>query len=412
MQTTSVSPEIRSSRTRLALLWMKLSEEPLVALYSLLPFILRKDLSATTLQLSLFIALRPVLSLFSFYWSSNLIHRRNKLLTNLMGANFLARFPFLLVPWIDSPWYILFAAGCYQLFSRAGVPALMEILKINVPKETRETAYTRYFVWSFIESILLGLSIGSLLDYGGSSWKILIFLCSLIGMSSLIFQRRIPIDLKELSYAAPSGIKHKLFGPWKRSFNLIRSRPDFAHFQWCFMIGGFGLMLIAPASSIYYADVLSLSHIDLAIGRCIFMGLGVTFSAYFWRRGIRKNHLFQLLGVILTGFALFPFLLLFAQLHVIWLYFAFLLYGVAQAGSHLIWNLSGTLFSAKEDSSQYSTANILMVGIRGAVGPMIGGLLCHLIGPITVLVLGMMIFLVGGILALRKRSLFTISDCN
>ena len=58
--------------TRLALLWMNLAAEPLISLYTLIPFILRKDLSATMFQVSLFVTLRPVLSVFSFYWSAYL----------------------------------------------------------------------------------------------------------------------------------------------------------------------------------------------------------------------------------------------------------------------------------------------------------------------------------------------------
>src|SRR6185437_12364333 len=125
-------------RTRLALLWMNLSNEPLAAMYSLLPFILCKDLHASTFQLTLFATLRPVLSVFSFYWGSFLAYRKNRLLPNLIGAWVLARLPFLYFPLIDNFWYLLFACGVYQLFSRAATPALMEILKRQIPKEPRE----------------------------------------------------------------------------------------------------------------------------------------------------------------------------------------------------------------------------------------------------------------------------------
>ena len=50
---------------------MHLLNEPFVVLYALLTFILRKDLGASLLQISILSALRPTLPIFSFYWSAN-----------------------------------------------------------------------------------------------------------------------------------------------------------------------------------------------------------------------------------------------------------------------------------------------------------------------------------------------------
>jgi len=80
-------------KTRRALLWMNLSHEPFVVLYAILPFILRKDLQGSLLQISILSALRPILAVFSFYWSTNLTNRRSRLRSNLIGAWVLARAP-------------------------------------------------------------------------------------------------------------------------------------------------------------------------------------------------------------------------------------------------------------------------------------------------------------------------------
>ncbi len=381
------------AKTRLALLWMNLSSEPLTALYTLLPFILRKDMQASLLQLSIFITLRPVLSVFSFYWSSYISNRREKLKNNLIGAWLLARVPFLLLPLIDNVWFLLLAASCYQLFSRAGNPALIEILKLNIPKTPREKAFSFYYVLSFIESVALGLTIADVLDGSGGYWRILFLFATLIGLTSILFQMRIPIPKDEKEERAPS--RPNLIEPWKQCFALLRARPDFAHFQWGFMIGGFGLMLIAPALSLFYADDLSLSHADISIARFVLMGVGVALSSFLWRRGIEKVQIHRLTSWILIGFALFPLALMCAPYSKNFLYVAFFIYGIAQAGSHLLWNLSGTLFAAEGDSSPFSTTNILMVGLRGAVGPLLGGLLCNFCGTLPMLACGVLISLYG-----------------
>ena len=141
--------------TRLALLWMNLAAEPLISLYTLIPFILRKDFGATMFQISLFITLRPVLSVFSFYWSAYLKEGKGRLMSNLVSASLLAYLPFLFFPWVENFWFLLFASGMYQLFSKAAIPSLIEVLKRNIPKKPREHVFSLYFILSFVESGLL-----------------------------------------------------------------------------------------------------------------------------------------------------------------------------------------------------------------------------------------------------------------
>ncbi|MFI5334962.1 MAG: hypothetical protein ACHQT8_07385, partial [Chlamydiales bacterium] len=90
---------------------------------------------------------------------------------------------------------------------------------------------------------------------------------------------------------------------------------------------------------------------------------------------------------------------------------AHLIYGIAQGGSHLVWHLSGTIFAGEENSTPFTTVNVLMIGLRGAVGPLLGGLLCHSVGPIPVLLIGAMIGLFGGWFVLKwKRAKLLISS--
>ncbi len=384
---------------------MNLSNEPFVVLYTVLPFILRKDLQASLLQISILTALRPVLPLFSFYWSANLTNRKHLLRSNLISAWVLGRLPFLFVPWISNPWYLIFCCAIYELFNKSGIPALMEILKINIPKESREKAYTFYFVLSFIESILLGLFIGGLLDLHEKAWQFLCSLTAIIGLSSIFLQMQVPIPVDAAPFTKQTlPLIKRITQPWIDAFSLLRKRPDFANFQYGFMMGGFGLMLIAPSLSLFYADKLQLDHSELIFGRSILMGIGIVISSFFWRKAIAKLAASKLTIYILTGFALFPLTLILAQVHIRWFYLSFLFYGIAQAGSHLLWNLSGTLFAHDEDSSAFSRVNILMLGLRGIVAPALGGVLCDLFGPAPILFLGALICLAGAYF-MRKKTL-------
>jgi MFS family permease len=385
-------------RTKLSLLWMNLSSEPLIAIYSLMPFIMRKELGASMFEIALFTTLSPVLSVFSFYWGAWLTHRKNKLLPNLIGAWILARIPFLFFPFITSFWMMFLSCAIYQLFSRASTPALMEILKRNIPKKTRERIFSLYYVLSVLEGVLIGLLLLEVLDISNNNWRMLFLLCALISITSVFLQLKIKIPKEEEPAELP---KQGLIRPLKESFQLLKTRRDFAIFQWGFMIGGFALMLIAPARSIFAADFLPVSLADMTLARCVFVGLGMAGSSLIWNKALELFGIQRLTSWILIGFGIFPIFLLLSYVHISWFYLAHLYYGIAQGGSHLVWHLSGTIFAGDQNSTPYTTINVLMIGLRGAVGPILGGLLCDSMGPVPVLVAGAFIGLFGGWLMTR-----------
>jgi MFS family permease len=389
----------KERKTRLALLWMNLTSEPLIALYSLIPFILRKELGSASYQIALFTMLSPVLAVFSFYWGSRLSYKRNHLLPNLIGAWILARLPFLFFPFFDNFWFFLFSCGIYQLFSRASTPALMEILKRNLPKKSRNHLFSLYYLVSVIE----GIAIGLLLSGVTLHWKFLFFFTALASLTSIFLQARITL---EDDPSQQEILPHRLSHPWKKAFDLLRERPDFATFQWGFMIGGFALMLIAPVRSIYSADILSVTLNDFVIAKFIFVGLGMAGSSLFWKKGLEKWGVNKLTVWILLGFALFPLAFLLTPFHLAWFYLAHLFYGIAQGGSHLVWHLSGTIFARDQDSSPFTTVNVLMVGLRGAVGPLLGSLLSEILGPIPTLFCGASIAFIGVLFMAKSLTIF------
>lgn len=398
----SKTTEAGCFKTKLSLLWMNLSSEPLIAIYSSMPFILRKELGATVFQISLFTILSPVLAVLSFYWGSWLTHRKNRLLPNLIAAWILARVPFLFFPFINDFWMMFLCCGVYQLFSRASTPALMEIIKRNIPSKTRERVFSLYYALSIIEGIVIGLLLTQTLNICNNNWRMLFLACALISITSIFLQLQIKIPQEKETTPQPES-KNPITRPIKESFKLLKARPDFAYFQWAFMIGGFALMLTAPARSIFTADILPVSLTDVTIARCIFVGIGMAGSSFIWRKALELHGIDRLTSWILIGFGFYPLLLLLASSHISWFYLAHLLYGIVQGGSHLVWHLSGTIFAKDQNSTPFTTVNVLMIGLRGAVAPLLGCLLCQYTSPASVLVVGAIIGLSGGWFMLKRK---------
>ena len=295
----------------------------------------------------------------------------------------------------------------YQLFSRASTPALMEILKRNISKNTREHAFSLYYGLSVLEGILIGLLLTQVLQWSDNNWKAIFLVCSLISLSSVIFQMRIKVPKEEEPAIAPPK-KNFLTHPIKESFQLMSTRKDFAIFQWGFMIGGFALMLISPVRSIFVADMLPVSIVDVALAKSVFVGLGIAASSLVWRKGLELFGIQRLVTWILVGFGIFPLTLLLSASHIGWFYFAHLFYGIIQGGSHLIWNLSGTIFAGDQNSTPFTTVNVLMIGIRGSIAPLLGGFLCDSLGPVFVLFVGAAVSLSGAWVMHRYKKMFQL----
>ncbi len=408
--TVSESAINYQKKTKFALIVSNILSEPLFTLYNFVIFILGKDLGATPFQIAAFTMLKPMATILSFYWSSGLTKKRNSLQSNLIGAAFLGRVPFLFLPWIHDAWFLIAASVCYFLFFRAGTPAWIEILKLNLPDKVREKTFSFGYALSYIESMFLSLAIGALLDTNPVVWPYLFASGALLGIAGLIVFVKLPINSHfEITPTPKESLKELLIRPWKNSWNLMRSRLDFSTFQWGFMLAGFGIMLIQPALPLFLAKGLHISYMEFGIALSLCKGLGVALSSPLWARMMAKISIFQMACLVFFFFGFFPIILTLTKLHIFLLYAAYIVYGVAQGGGHLLWNLSGASFAGKgEDSSIYSGVNVVMGALRGMVAPPLGGVLCVFMGPTLVLFLGALFCLYGGYFLLRRRFSFAI----
>ncbi len=397
--------ESRYRLTRQALLWMSAFNEPFQVLLSLVSFIMCKDLGASAWQITALVVLRPVAAFVSFYWSSYVVRRRQSLKSNLIASGVLARIPSLLIWFFDCPGFLLFAVATYMLFSRAGTPAWMEILKINMPDKPRKRLFSLSTMLGYAEGTLIGLGMGVLLDVDSSMWRILFVVSALLGLLGVFLQQRIPLPKSEeedlsLPPIEKCGMLVHLVQPWKDSWYLLRTHVEFGRFQWGFTMGGAGLMLMMAVTPFFLVDVLALSHTSFSAARAICMAIGVVCSSPIWSRVLGLYPMNSLTGIVNLLFALFPAALLLAMSNISWLYIAYFLYGLAQGGSHIIWHLSGTIFAGNQESSAFTGVNVVMLGLRGMVFPFLGSLLGLFWGPIPVLVLGMLFCLSGAVFML------------
>ncbi|MCB1115117.1 MAG: MFS transporter [Chlamydiia bacterium] len=370
---------------------------PFWGLFYLLPIILYRDLHATPFQVATLAALKPVAALLSPYWSQRVHAMRKRLIPNLILANILKFSPFLFFPFVNSPWFYIFAVAFHMFLCRGTIPAWMEVLKLKVPGPSRSKFCAIGSTIDYLGVALLPLFIGGVLDNVSESWRFLFPIAALLGMLSAWPIKRIKIGTAVNDGAAlrAKGFDHVL-DPWKNGWKILKERVDFAKFQWGFFIGGAGLMVIHSILPIYMNDALALSYSDVLTAIAALKGIGFALSSPVWVKFFNRSRIFVLCGFVTCAAAIFPLLLIFAHTSSSIIYIAYLVYGVMQGGSELSWKLSGPLFAGEKDSTPFTSLSILAVGVRGVIFPYLGSLIFLLTGSLTtVLLFGMALSLLA-----------------
>lgn len=384
-------------RTQWAFLGIRLLSTPCWCLLSMLAFILYKNMHLSPLQITLIVALKPATSLLSPYWSQAIYKRPDRILTNIRGANILRHLPFLFVPWIDSAWFIIFSFGLYMMLSRATIPAWMELFKHTLPEAKREATVGYGTTIDYLGAAVISVGLGLLLDDYQTLWRWLFLFTAALGILSTVLLTSVPSPEAGSPVAPPLKVKEKMVAPWRRVWQLMAQRKDFRIFQVGFMFGGAGLMIMQPALPKFFVDILHLSFTELGFAIAVCKGVGVLLTAPLWTRLFRKSHIFQLSALVTFFATLFPFFLLATSLHHMLLYFAYAFYGIMQAGSELSWHMSGLVFAKDTDSSTFSITNVLTVGMRGCIIPILGAMLLPSIHSIGVILLGAALCLIASL---------------
>lgn len=375
-----------------AFLWTKLLNAPFWSLYCMLPFILYRDLHASPVLVAFAVATKPLSALLAVYWRQALNHNTRWLRNNVIWAGILGHAPFFFAPFFDSPYPLLLSGILCMALCRGAMPAWMELLKKFIPNTGRAPLFARSSALTYLGDAFFACTIGWLLDGYIEAWRWLFPATALLGCAALLWQRRLPVtessdttDTIDTSYAPP--LISQLFQPWREAWRLLRERRDFLRFQIGFALGGGGLMVIQGALPTYFVDVLEISYSKMGVALGLCKGLGFVATTPLWARLFSRLDIYRFNGLVTFGAIAYPLLLLTATHDLIWLYTAYLCYGIMQGGSEIGWNLSGITFSHNEESTKFTNVNILMVGLRGGLAPL-GGWVCAHYSPHSAILLG------------------------
>jgi len=301
-------------KTKFAVLGSSILHEPLLTLYSFIPFLLYRDLHASAFCVAVLTMLRPTVSLLSLYWSHHVVEKPHNLRKNILLTGFLGRIPFFLFPFFENPWIIVLCAAFYMMTYRGGGPAWIEVLKINLSSGERHRTFSLGSAIAYGEGALLAVAFGLYLDQNVTAWRWLFPVAGILGMIGVLFQSGVPLlngDKIEKNQASNSTTFTPL-EPWKKMWEILRTSRDFTLFQWGYFLGGSGLMIIQPALPIFFVDILGITYTDLAVAISVCKGLGFVGSSSLWGRGMDRINIYHFSSIIIFLFMLFPLFISFA----------------------------------------------------------------------------------------------------
>lgn len=412
MSQSSALCETAWQKTRSAFMWTSILNTPFWAIFNMLPFILYRDLHATPLQITSIIILKPAVSLIALYWSTLIEKRKDRLLSNLIWARVLGHLPFFFFPFVDNPWFFIASFGFYMMLARGTVPAWMEVLKLNIPGISRERIFAYGSAVGYVGGAIIPFALGGIMDTYQHSWRWIFPATALISLLAIFFKSKIPITGEAATNLVQNlSLKQQLIKPWKSAWKLIYRRTDFARYQLGFMLGGAGLIIMQPVLPVFFMDGLNLTYTELAVALTLFKGVSFAVTSPIWAKMLHRVNIFRFTSWVTLLACLFPLCLIAAQLNLAWLYAGYLLYGVMQAGSEMSWNLSGPIFAKDEDSSVYSSVNVMTVGLRGCVVPLIGSLLGYILQSTGIMLIGSALCLLSALcMSIYGRQTRNIKD--
>ncbi len=396
------SAPTRAKETKRLLVVSNLLQEPFIALNLMLDVMLSAHFGASALQISILTTLRPVLAVLAFYWGSMLFYRPELLRFSLVAATALATSLFFFAPWAESIWYFIVAECCFVLFWRAANPAQIEILKLNLDKGVREKVFSLGLSVSHASGMIIGPILGIILKYNPEQWKQLFCIGALFyGASAWVkYYFYVP---KTAPQARPiKSLSCAIITPWKESWKLLKTNRHFMQFQLGFFIAGSGLMFAKPSIPGYLTSM-NLSFLEIFSLFTLLEGLGFVLTASLWAKYLEKAGVHKTASLIATCFSLQPLLLIMPVSTPWCIFLAYFFYGAAQAGSRLVWNLSGPLLCGNDSSSQYTSVNILAIGVRGCFVPLLGAAFTQAFSPEASLFVSFLLMLGGAFYLLNLK---------
>ena len=192
-----------------------------------------------------------------------------------------------------------------------------------------------------------------------------------------------------------------LVTPFRDATETFRVDPHFRWYEANFMIYGVAYMMLIPVLPLFFIHELHLSYQEISSARVLIASVGVALFGPLMGRLMDRFHPVRLCTISFAIVSLYPGAL---YVGARWMggvdpawtaYLAFGFYALGMAGINVTWNVGSISFAPPGRGGYYQGIHVAMVGIRGALGPVIGFLLLRWAGYREVFLTAAVVFLLA-----------------
>ena len=364
-------------------------------------YIAVNGLNAAVWQITLLTMLWPMSNLLSVFINHWMDRTGNySLIILLVGVFF--RLPLGLMYFSSDVNLMMVLLLFYFAANSVMIPGQNTIMKRRYGDNNRARLFGWFSSVLTLASLPTALIVGALLDADFQVYRILFVAEGIFGAGQAVFLSLMGrgSDAKNNAHGKKSA--HFLKSLWR----VFHKDREFVYFEVLFFLYGTAFLMILPVIPFFAMDVLKLSYEQYAFAKGVIAQLGVLFLSPFLGIKLDKLHPFRFTGIICLILAFYPLTLAVAGLFPgsgkILFYLAFLVFALGMAGIRMSWSMSSIYFAPEGAEATYQGFHVTLTGVRGLFAPVLGSLILHYFGFTQAFLTSAGIFVIAGILFLRK----------
>ncbi len=260
--------------------------------------------------------------------------------------------------------------------ANAIIPLITAAYQANYHPRERGRYVSRAFVIRVATTVLVGEGLGRLLDADISLFRVTLMLFGAACWASALFLYRIPSPVLAAAADPETNSAHRL-GFVFSAFGALRFIRTDRLLRWMllsWMLMGFANLMMFPLRVEYLANPrygLSLSPREVALYVLVIPGIVRLLLSPVWGVLFDRMNFFALRIILNLGFAL-GIGAFFTGSSAWGLVLGAVIFGAANAGGEIAWNLWVTRFAPPESVAEYMSVHTFLTGVRGVFAPVIG----------------------------------------
>lgn len=347
--------------------------------------ILRNELGATPLQLSLMASANAAFLLSSLLWA-RMIDGRSPL-PYVVWVTFAARSLFLLVPFVGTSWHFVAILVLANFLGTVGGPATATLIERIYPQSQRGRALAIVRTAGAVPGILLVAGSGRLFGVVGYRWTFVV--AGVLGMAASLYLRRMPVpDHGALTRRTGAA----LADAWRA---LVDDRA-FRRLMLAVSVFGTGIWMQMPAHPVLMADTLKITTAQIGIFAAIAGVAGFLGNGTWGRLADRWGSLRALRVVYFVGAAT-PIIDAVAQSAGVFA-LSYVTDSLMITGLELVLTLAIIDVAGRERTARYVAISSTLAGFRGIVAPLVGAAIIETVGVRAVYAVAAVLMLSGAAL--------------